>query len=196
MQEVRALVMLLQNAFWSFKAPSVTQVVAEMCEQWWMWGDEDVLGPALVEYRLRVIGAGGASTADVDALFRCLSALAEPENLSALAGREEDLRMLSRQCARSAVFWRDEDRGREMLEIMENIVGAGALLTNEEQEEAMRCAWDEDVEMDMPPEMVAANAVVGGEKGTMMVMNDASDGGGGGGSGGEGRSGGGSSDGR
>ena len=55
----------------------------------------------------------------------------------------------------------------------------------------MRCAWDEDVEMDMPPEMVAANAVVGGEKGTMMVMNDASDDGGGGGSGGEGRSGGG-----
>ena len=55
----------------------------------------------------------------------------------------------------------------------------------------MRCASDEDVEMDMPPEMVAANAVVGGEKGTMMVMNDASDGGGGGGSGGEGRSGGG-----
>ena len=51
-QEVRALVMLLQNAFWSFKAPSVTQVVAEMCEQWWMWGDEDALGPA----RERAIG--------------------------------------------------------------------------------------------------------------------------------------------
>ena len=64
-------------------------------------------------------------------------------------------------------------------------------LTNEEQEEAMRCAWDEDVELDMPPEMGAANAVVGEEKGTTMVMNDASDSGGGGGSGGEGRSGGG-----
>ena len=95
MQEVRAWVMLLHETLWSFKVASVMQVVAEMCGQWWWWGGEDALGPALVEYRLRVIGEDGASTADVDALFRCQSAL---DGLAeSMMGREEDLRTLLRQ---------------------------------------------------------------------------------------------------
>ena len=174
--EVRAWVMLLHETLWSLRVASVMQVVAEMCEQWWWWGGEEALGPALVEYRLRVIGEDGASTADVDALFRCQSALAGLAE--SMMGREEDLRTLLRQCAGNSVFWLDEDRGREMLEHMESIVGAGAVLTDEEQEGVMRWARaemeaDEDLR-EVEEEMVAANAAVGGENGT-MVMDDASD---------------------